>query len=177
MYVYEVDKPYHPDKRHWPEGVDYNYRAGEHELRIFMRTPSEVEIADIRKGEARFALAVEGDIVFFCYQFGRGEWSDCGFSFHLVSETERVLPEIPATPETRALLTVLLIDAENGILKVIRAVSLSPKFTRKLHEAVRDQAARPFPDNYDQQIEAAYRRYTSAQLAQDRAIVRCRGGE
>lgn len=178
MTIYRVGEfyPTASGKRHWPEGVDYNYRSGQHELRIFMRTPSRQEIADIKSGESRFALAVERDIIFFCYQFGQGPWGDCGFSIHLVPEAERILPEIPAESE-HALLTTLLIDAETGILKVLRATSLSPKFTQRLHRAILEQAAAPFPDDYHQQAEKVYKHYTSAQLALDRARVHCRGGE
>lgn len=176
MVIYKVGEPYSSTKTHWPEGIDYNYRAGQHELRLFRRTPSPQEITDVKSGESRFALAVERDIIFFCYKFGQGPWGDCGFSIHLVPEAERILPELPAENE-RVLLTTLLIDAETGLLKAIRVVSLSPKFTRKLHQAILDQAARPFPDDYDRQAEATYRRYTSARLASDRAIVRCIGGE
>ena len=176
MSIYEVGKPYSPTKKHWPEGVDYNFRAGRHELRLFMRTPNRQELTDTETGEARFALTVEKDIIYFCYRFGLGDWGDCGFSIHLVPKDERILPEPPATEYERALLSVLLIDAETGIVKVIRAVSLSPQFTRKLHQAIRDQASRPFPADYDRQGEEVYRRYTSAQLV-ERAIIRCRGGE
>ncbi len=176
MSIYKVGEPYSPTKTHWPEGVDYNYRAGQHELRLFLRTPNRQEITDVESGEARFALAVERDIIFFCYRFGQGDWGDCGFSIHLVPEDERILPELPKAGE-RALLTTLLIDAETGLLKAIRVTSLSPKFTQRLHRAILGQAARPFPDDYDQQAEAVYHRYTSAQLAMNRAVVRCWGGE
>ena len=179
MTIYRVGElyPSPSGKRHWPEGVDYNYRGGEHELRLFYRSPSAAEIADTKTGEARFAIAVEGDIVFFCYRFGGQPWGDCGFSIHLVPENERVLPPEQIGPEERALLNVILIDAENGVIRALRAVSLSPKFTAKLHAAIRAQAARPLPADYDAQAEAIYRRYDSAALAQQRAAVRCRGNE
>ena len=35
MHRLEVGKPYDPSRRAWPEGADYNFRAGGHELRIF----------------------------------------------------------------------------------------------------------------------------------------------
>ncbi len=174
---YQVGQPYSPTKKHWPEGVDYNYRAGQHELSIFMRTPSAGEIQSIETGPARFALAIIGDIIFFCYRFGSGPWGDCGFSIHLVPEEKRRLPPPPASNTERALLTTMLIDAETGILKVIRATTFSPRFTQRLHKAITEQAGKAFPPNYDAQGEAVYRRYTSAELAKNMAQARCRGGE
>jgi hypothetical protein len=36
LHAYEVGKPYDPRRRSWPEGADYNFREGAHELRIFL---------------------------------------------------------------------------------------------------------------------------------------------
>ena len=177
MYLYEVGKRYSETKKHWPEGVDYNYRKQQHELRLFYRTPSESEIENIRRAPARFALSVQGDIIFFLAKFGDEEWVDCGFNIHLVPKNERQLP--PAKLNGKPLVTVLLIDAETGILKVFRVLTFSDEFIRKLHAAITAQATKPFPamSDYNAQVDNVYRRYTSRQLAMDHAIIRCRGGE
>lgn len=177
--LYQVGKPYSTTKKHWPEGIDYNFRSGQHELRLFFRSPLSQEITAIKNGPAQFALSVIGDIIFFCFKFGDLEWSDCGFSIHLVPDNERTLPDIPKTNQERALLSTLLIDAETGILRVIRATTFSSRFTRILHQAIIDQAGRPYPgDNeYQRQIDQIYQKYRSKDLAKNHALARCRGGE
>ena len=44
MYAIVTGKPYDPLRRAWGEGADYNFRAGGHELRIFLghTTPREI---------------------------------------------------------------------------------------------------------------------------------------
>ena len=37
MHLYQVGALHDPSRRSWPEQADYNYRAGGHELRIFLR--------------------------------------------------------------------------------------------------------------------------------------------
>lgn len=52
MHAYEVGQLYHPSLRSWPETPQYNYRSGEHELVLFLASPSLREVEDVREGEA-----------------------------------------------------------------------------------------------------------------------------
>lgn len=178
--IYKVGQPYSPTKRNWPEGVDYNYRAGEHELRLFFRSPNPQEVESVRTGPSQFAFTVLDGIIFFCYRFGPAlPWGDCAYSIYLIPENERTVPEMPKTDVERALLTTMLIDAENGIIRAMRVTSFSPRFTRELHQAITNQANIPFP-GMEQHLArglAIQAKYTSAHLATVMAKVRCRGGE
>ena len=60
-----MGKPYIEGKTHWPEGVEYNYRGGGHELRLFYRDLTPKEYDAIASVPARFAFAVSGDVIFF----------------------------------------------------------------------------------------------------------------
>lgn len=161
----------------WPEGVDYNYRGGDHELRVFMRIPSSGEIETIRKGEARFALVLINGLLFFCFKFGDMPWSDSSFEWHLIPENERIIPP-GLKPNEHALLNVILIDAENGIIKVLRALTLSPKFSQRLHVEIIKQSQRAMPENYETLTQEIYNRYpTTEQMVDQYTIVRCKGGE
>ena len=177
-YLYEVGKLYVPTRTSWPENVEYNYRDGAHELRLFYPKLTPAEIADIGKGQSRFALYVESNIIFFCFKFGDQPWSDSSYSYHLVPAGQRMLPPDPARAEERALLTVFLVSAEDGILRSIRAVTLSPLFTRSLHAAIWKQAESPWPGDtaYDRQLGLVYSRYRSQDLAK-LALVTCKGGQ
>lgn len=180
MHVYQVGKPYISTRSDWPDGVDYNYRSGDHELRIFLRDPSHTEIAAVKTGKARFALAaaLNGDVIFLCYKFGNQPWSDATFNYHLVHEDERTVPPV-RTPRDRAVLNVILVDGETGLIAGLRVVSFSPEFTWCLEEAIRIQAARPFPgyDAYDGGIARIYNAYNSKAIAEKMAYVSCIGGQ
>lgn len=180
LHVMQVGAPYSLTRTTWEERPEYNYRAGHHELRLFYRNLRPIEIASVESGEARFALARYQDALFFCYKFGEGiPWSDCTFSIHLVNAEERQLPPDWSEQEARALLTTILVDAADGIVKALRVLTLSPGFTRQLHDAIRKQAAAGWPgsEEYDRQWQHIYRTHTSPQIATKLALVRCKGGD
>lgn len=176
--VLEVGKPYSLTRLLWDEGSDYNYRSEQHELHLFLESPNQREIKDIIKGPTRFALAVEGDIIFLCYKFGDLPWSDSTYNYHLVPADQQTLPP-ETTPTEHAVLTVVLIDAATGIVRGLRLVTFSPSFTLALHTAIRQQAARPFPgiDAYDAHIARIYSAYDSAGIADTLAAITCQGGQ
>lgn len=178
MQALAVGKPYIEGKTSWPEAVEYNYRGGSHELRLFYPQLQPREIADVARGPARFALATRGDLVILCWRFGEQPWCDAVYSIHLVPADERTEPPVPPTPETRALLHVILVDATTGVVQALRAVSFAPDFTRRLHAAIREQLSRPYPgeDAYLAQITRLYSSYTSQQIATQLAVATCRGG-
>lgn len=177
-HLYEVGKPYIPGRTAWPEGVEYNFRAGQHELRLFFRSPSAAEVEAVRTGDCEFALVVEGPVIFLMYRFGRSiNWSDSSYTWHLVPEDQRELPET-AGLLVHAFLHVILLDAASGLVCALRSVTFSPEFTLALHGAIHAQAEAPWPGNaaYDAVLAAIYRRYpTSADLLK-RAIARTHGG-
>lgn len=180
MPLYEVGKPYSVTRSTWPDGVDYNYRGGEHELRIFMRNPSPAEVMAVRRGKAYFALYNTHDVIFLCYKFGSLPWSVGTYSIHLVPEDERGVPPVrTADGLNRALLNVIMIDGATGLIAVLRAVSFSPAFTRVLEQEIREQAARPFPglDAYDLAITRFYTAYNSRTVANFLAYASCIGGQ
>lgn len=180
MYAIEVGKLYNPNRKVWPETTQYNFRDGGHELVLFYRRPTASEIQAVRTGKAEFALAVYESVLFFLSNFGGADhWDDAPFSIHLVPEAQRTIPPPPATPETRALLSVILVDAASGLVRAMRQLTLSPDFTAKLVGLIHAQAALPFPGQtrYDQQVAAYYRRYNSNQMATLAAVARCVGGE
>lgn len=175
MAEYQVGKPYNSAVREWLETPKYDFRSGAHELVLFFNKPTSAEISAVKTGKAEFALVVQGDIIFLLYRFGTPiDWSDASYSWHSVQESERMLPEhILATGETRAVLTVILVDAANGITQAIRLVSFSPSFTSRLHQAINEQAQKPFNQaSYDKQLENLYKSYPDSRDLLKLAIAR-----
>lgn len=98
LHAYQVGRPYHPGRRSWPEQAQYNYRAGGHELVLFLTRPSSREVRAVTRVSAEFALHVasDGDPIVLLYRFSNQDssglpWSDAPYSWHLVPQEERTL--------------------------------------------------------------------------------------
>jgi hypothetical protein len=102
-------------------------------------------IDHVRRGPAEFALIVEQPVIVLAYRFGDAiPWDDTPYSWHLQPEFRRVVPAAVVAPEARVLLWITLVGADDGIIHAQRGMTLSPPFTRALHDAIRTQAVRPF---------------------------------
>lgn len=177
-YVLRVGEPYDRAVRHWPEGGEYNYREGAHELLLRFAAPTPREVEAVTRGPAGFGLLGHGDAAFLLYRFGDAvPWCDAPYSWWLVPEGQRTEPAPPGAG-LRALLQVVLIDVR-GIVRGLRALTWSPEFTEAVHAAIRGQIARGRPDagRYNRQILEAYERWpTSAAMARATPI-HCVGGQ
>ena len=50
----EVGKPYHPDRKMWPQTPQFNYRGGECELVLFFDQPTPAEVRAVKEGRSEF---------------------------------------------------------------------------------------------------------------------------
>lgn len=63
---------------------------------------------------------------------------------------------------------MVLVDADTGLVRVLRAITLSPGFTRLLHGAIAQQLADPWDERaYDRTLASIYQRFPAS-----RALVR-----
>ncbi|AMV39018.1 hypothetical protein VT85_16395 [Planctomyces sp. SH-PL62] len=143
--AYRVGERFLPDRTSWPEGAQYGYGGCGHSLTVFTPAPGDRLIEDVRQGDARFALTVIGPLFFLAYRFGESVvWSDVPYVWHLQHSETRAVPPRDGSPETRALLWISLVGTDDGLIHAQRGVTLSPGFTRALHDAIRDQANSTF---------------------------------
>jgi hypothetical protein len=180
LHALEVGKPYDPRRRSWPEGADYNFREGAHELRIFLAGASPREVEAIRSGPVEFGFFAGPLGLFLITRFGSSLSFDCSYHWQRMAETtgDRTMP--PASEETspalRALLAIILIEASNGTVLTLRTVTFSPEFTRAIHRAIAGQAAGPYdPAGHRDWADSMTGRYSTDQFWQ-RCITRCQGG-
>ncbi len=180
MHALQVGQRYHPDAPSWPEGSEFNWEAGGASLVLRFDSPTSREAEATRRGSAEFALAVTGDVIWLLYQFSGGviPWSDCSYSWHLLPAERRGIPPAQDTGETRLLLSVILLDARDGIIRSLRTLTLDPEFTRALLGSIRVQASTPWcgQADYDRQIAAAYARWPSTEAMLRDCQIRCQGG-
>ena len=183
-HVLQVGQPYDRTRRSWPQGADYNYRAGGHELRLFMPDLSTAEIAAAEKGRVEFGLWIDLPGLWVISRFhSRVDDKvlmsfDCSYQWYRVSEADRTAPPAweETSPELRALVTIILIESRNGIIKALRAVSYSPEFTRTFHKAIADQIALPYHQaEHERAVESIASQFTTDQLWA-KCQHRCEGG-
>lgn len=178
MHALVVGQPYLSGGTRLPESVQYNYRGGGHELLMVLRGLTSRERAAVATGPAEFALYADGTQIIMLYRFGTAiPWSDAPYTIHRVPERERVIPPPVETPEPHALLTVILVQQETGVVRALRTVTFSPAFTVALHAAIRKQAETPYdPATYDRDLAALYRRYPTSSALLTQTISRTHGG-
>jgi len=154
-----VGAPYSPQHTRYDEGALYRYRDGAHQLSLFWPAPSAAEIAGLATAAVEFALYSADAAAFLLYRVaGVCEWSDVAFNIHLVPEAERELPEEPTGERARFILT--LVNADDGLVKARRLVSLDKVMTQAIRHVMREQLAQPFDRAaYDRAVIAAHGRY------------------
>ena len=179
MQIVAIGKPLFEERCELPEAVEYSYQSGDHTLLLSMKNLHPQEIEAVREREAEFGLYCENGIVFLLYRFGDAlPWSDSAFSWWNIAEEDQRIPAPRENPEERILLKIILTEASNGIVKAIRVTTLSPRFTEKLHDAIREQAAGEELSRAEfvKRSLKVYENRTPSDLA-TKAIVKTKGGE
>lgn len=178
-WVLTVGQPFSHERSKWEDGrIEYRFFSGNHMLQLCLGQLTPQEIKAFRKNPVRVALFIEGNVIFFIFKIeGCMDWSDQGFSIHLVHEQNRDLPSLP--PGMRTPLNLVLVDADTGIVRALRMVTFSPHFSRLLHDAMRRQIELPFePAVHQAVIQDVYRRYPrTADLAKAAVIIEKAGAK
>jgi hypothetical protein len=180
-YLLSPGELYHPGITSWPEAVEYNYFSNNHELRLILKSPNRYVTDVIRKMPLQLGLLTRDDIILLVYKFTDFKkqlipvHGYSPFSIHLVPDNMRTLPAIPADSEHEELLRIHLIDADTGILKAARSVTLSPEFSAALCSAITDQNSKPLTDDYNERLQKLDSRYPDTESLMDHCRVRCAG--
>ena len=133
-------------------------------------------------GRVDFGLMAELPEMFVVSRFrgpdGRVVCSfDCSYSWHRVSPDERTDPPVweDTSPQLRALTSIILVEATNGVILALRTCSYSPEFTRSFHRAIHDQAALPYDQaEHEKAVADIVRRLNTDQIL-ERCAIRCEG--
>jgi hypothetical protein len=143
--VFRVGELFQSGRTNWPQGGQFTYSPGGLELTLFRTSMSAEVVNAVRQGEVELALITELPLIVLAYRFGDAiSWDDVPYSWHLQPASWRVVPSRGHSPDTRVLLWITLVDVSSGLICAQRGVTLSPNFTRTLHEAIHDQALLPF---------------------------------
>jgi hypothetical protein len=143
--VYRVGELFCRKRTTWPEGGQFTYSPGGLELTLFLSDIRDDVVNEVRRGVVELALIVELPLIVLNYRFGQSiAWNDVPYSWHMQPASWRIVPSVDHSPESRALLWITLVGADDGIIHAQRGVTLSPSFTRSLHGAIRAQALMAF---------------------------------
>jgi len=157
-----VGTVYSATHNRYDEGARYTYHHGGHDLVLFWRGPSTREISGLRDQPVELGLYLDEPAAFLLYKIaGVCEWSDVAFNVHLIPEAGRELPN--EAPGERARFIVTLVDADDGVVKARRFVSLDRVMTQALRHAMQAQAAAPFNRLlYEAAVQATHTRFADS---------------
>lgn len=176
VHVLAVGKPYHPDRRSWPETAELRLWNGGVEFVLSAAQPHAAEVTAFTKGNAEFALTAADRHLMLSYQFTNAKksgnpaaqgpgipWSDTPWEYHRHAASHPVA--VPGERGDTFALRLVLIDAATGIVKGLRIVSPPTAFADALRDAVERQAATPYDQGAaEREIQAVYDRHTSTSL-------------
>lgn len=159
----EVGQPFAGRAGPSPEGVQLCLSGSHPELQLFLSRPTPAEVESIRRGPCHFGVCEAEGVLFFLYRFDPAfPWSDTPYH-RALEEAHRPVNLALLNEESRALLTVVLVRAEDSIVQAIRVVSLSPRVSRALWQVVLLQET--LPPDYEARIQRVYARHSSRELA------------
>jgi hypothetical protein len=159
MLARQVGEVFDPAYNRYDEGARYAYVNEGHELVLFWNGPTGAEVEGFRAQPVETGLFTHGPASFLLYKIQDVcEWSDVAFNVHLVPEAEREPPR--EEPGDRGRLRMILVDAEDGVIRAKRIVSLDKVMTQALKHAMAEQAAAPFNRLlYDAAVQDVHARF------------------
>ena len=162
MTTRQVGEVYSPDHARYDEGARYTYTGGAHELVLFWGGPTQAEVDGFRVRPMEVGLFTHGPAAFLLYRIKDVcEWSDVAFNIHMVPEAQRELPN--EEPGDRARLRMVLVDAEDGVIRAKRIVSLDKVMTQAIKYTMADQVAASFNRIiYEAAVQEVYGRYADS---------------
>lgn len=160
---FEVGQLFETGKTHYNESTKFDFTDSGPILLLFFASPTRAEIEAIREGGIRIGFLEKDGIIFMLFKFQNTPWMDAPFSIALAQFKE------PAEVEegTGYGLQIFLVDADNGILKVMRLIGLGTEWSMRFREAMMRQKEADFDMRiYDAKIQNIYRSYSSKELAE-----------
>lgn len=162
MEILKVGELFNKNITKYVEGSKFDITDGGANLYIFFNNPSKDEIESCKRGNGTFKFVKLDSIIFFLAKLGSIPFLDCPYSVHLSNN----LTKIQYPEENEGLnLTIYLINATNGILEVMRLISLGKDFSKELINTIKNQGNEIFNEQkYDLELDNIYRNYTTKQL-------------
>ncbi|MEW5787636.1 MAG: hypothetical protein AB1899_07260 [Pseudomonadota bacterium] len=155
----KVGEVFDPAYNRYDEGARYLYEGEGHELVLFWRGPGPAEVEGFRSRPVEVGLFTHGPAAFLLYKIQDVcDWSEVAFNVHLVPEAQRELPN--EEPGDRGRLRLVLVDADDGVVRARRIVSLDKVMTQALRHCMAEQARSDFNRLiYDAAVQEVFGRF------------------
>jgi len=130
-------------------------------LAYFYERPTFEEINCMMTGKCQFAITEKYGIMFFLSKVGKMNWSDLAFNHHLIiDELTSVPPEGYGYP-----ISVMMVDRSTNVIKTMRAVGVSSKFSREMKTILEKNKALNLDGvEYRERTADVYSRYSTQDL-------------
>lgn len=162
MQTGQVGQLYEAGQDKLEEKIVYRLDKDGHGLVIIKAGIAAREVENIEHGSVKLGLYIDGPIIFLLFKFGTSSWNDAPYSWHTVP---RDLRAYPVEVTDAGILTVTLVDAEDGLVRAVRKVALTPEFADTLNEAITIQANGSFNGlSYAKHINSVYNQYTTEDM-------------
>jgi hypothetical protein len=167
-----LGQPYWEGVASWPDGrFEYRYFGGHHLLQLCLAKLSERDIAAFSEGQVHFGFYVRQAVLFILFKIENlMDWSDQAFSIQLVGSEDRELP--PHIAGTHQALSLVLVEAETGLVRGLRMVTYSKHASALLHRVLQQQLETPFDaDRHAALVAEVYRQYPHSRLLAKAAVL------
>jgi hypothetical protein len=181
FHVFYVGGLFDPNTTRWEDGVEYNYAANQHIIKLIWSRLKEPEVTAVDHGPLQFALyAKDEQIILFLKLGTASHWLELPYTIWRVPVEDRTIPA-PAAPDDHAAIMIILVQAETGRIAALRLLTISPAMTTTLMAAIRRQASLNFDQaRYDEQLDALREHYPTPDdfvADPEQTILQCEGGD
>lgn len=173
-HAHRIGEPFDASIATWIEGASFNFAPGGCALVIAAAHPSADLVSAIQDEPIRMALARPPNVpqIYVCYSFGRqAPWGAIPMAYQRLSATARGV--LAKEAETDSPLVIVLVDASDGVVRALRAITLAHGLVRRLHGVLIDQSHRAWAgeDGYHAALQAVAARYSPSALVAQWAMV------
>lgn len=166
--LYEVGKLLQEGKTKYEEGCRFDFLPDGPVFMIFYKSPVEKEIWDITKGLMSVGMYITDDVLLMLFKFGNQNWIDSPYNINLSKPFE--FNEVEDGMGFG--LNIFLVDASTGILKGMRLVGWSTKFSKLFKDTVLKQKESSFDKtDYGKNINNIYANYKTSELVKRANII------
>lgn len=173
--VIAVGQLFAKGKTFWEPGrFEYRYWHGNHLLQLNLANLTEKEIENFCTGRIHVGLFLNQDTPFFLFKIeGLMDWSDQSFALGLIKPADRHVD--PLKPNHHILLSLVLVEANTGIVKGIRCATYGKQMSQIMNRTLMRQLETVdsfSPLEHERIIKETYIRFpTSAKMARAAVVV------
>ena len=173
-----IGQPFVDSVSSWPDGrFEFRLFGGHQLLQLCLGNLKERDIEAFQRGHVHLGLCQLQQTLFVLFRVeDLMEWSDQAVHIQLVDDAEdRELP--PHIPGAHQVLTMVLVEAETGLIRGMRVVTWSKHASAVLHRILDEQLTAKFDSKeHARRVTEIYRHYRNSKQLVRAALLTERAG-